>query len=186
MVGLLRHNWWVVALRGLSAIVLALLILAWPSRTLLALMFLFATYTLIDGFLTLVSAFRRGERSRRWSLLVEGLIGIIAGILTLVMPAVSAQFVLVLLALWAITTGVAEIRSAVQLRREIIGESLLALGGITSVLFGLLLLVVGESPVLVVVLLSGYAGIFGLLLLALAFRLKWASRADIRATEGTP
>lgn len=186
MVGLLRHNWWLVALRGLSAIIVALLLLIWPSRILLALLLLFGVYTLIDGLLTLIAAFRtKNEARRRWWLVFEGLMGIIAGILTVVVPDVSAQFVLILLAIWAITTGVAEIRSAIQLRREIVGEWLLGLGGIISVIFGLLLLVVQGSPVLVIVLLSGYALIFGLLLLALAARLKWAAWS-IAAPDNTP
>jgi uncharacterized membrane protein HdeD (DUF308 family) len=187
MVGLLRHNWWLIALRGFSAIVLAALIVLWPSRTLLALILLFGAYTAIDGFLTVVSAVRGGNQARRrLSLLVEGILGIIAGILTFVIPGVSAQFILVLLALWALTTGVSTLRSAVHLRHEITGEWLLALGGIISVLFGVLLLVSGGSPVLVVVLLSGYAGVFGVLLLALAVRLKWAGSRDIPTTDGTP
>ncbi len=186
MLGLLRYNWWLVALRGVSALVLAVLILFWPSRTLLALMFLFGAYTLIDGLLTLGSALRGGNQSRRrWSLLFEGVMDVIAGILTFVIPGISAQFIVVLLALWAITTGVAAIRSAVLLRHEIVGEWFLALGGCISVLFGLLLLVVGGSPGIVVVLLSGYAGIFGVVLLALAVRLKWAGRTSMAATDGT-
>ena len=187
MVGLLRHNWWLVALRGVSALVLAVLLLLWTSRTLLALILVFGAYTLIDGLLTVVSAVRRGSQARRQlSLLVEGLLGIIAGMLTFVVPRFSAQFILVLLAVWAITTGVSAIRSAVHLRHEITGEWLLALGGITSVVFGLLLLVSGGSPVLVVVLLSGYATVFGVVLLALAVRLKWSGGTAIPSTGGTP
>ncbi len=63
---------------------------------------------------------------------------------------------------------------------------MLALGGITSVVFGLLLLVSGGSPVLVVVLLSGYATVFGVVLLALAVRLKWSGSTAIPSTDGTP
>lgn len=187
MVRLLRHNWWLIALRGLSALALAALILVWPSRTLLALILLFGVYTLIDGFLTLVSAFRREKQARRrWSVVAEGLMGIFAGIVTVLVPELSAQFILVLLAIWAITTGVSEIGSAVQLRREIAGEWLLGLGGVTSVVFGLLLLVSGGSPLIVAVLLSGYACVFGVLLLALAVRLRWAGGSSVAATDGTP
>lgn len=187
MVGLLQRSWWVIVLRGISAIVLALLIVLWPSRTLLVLIVLFGIYTLVDGFLTLISAARHKSpgRERRW-LFFEGLMGVIAGILTLVIPGISAQFILILLAIWAITTGVAEIRSAVHLRREIDGEWLLGLGGVSSVLFGLLLLVSGGDPLVVVVLLSGYALIFGVLLLALAVRLRWAARTISSATNPTP
>ena len=186
MVGLLQRSWWVIVLRGISAIVLALLILLWPSRTVLVLIVLFGIYTLVDGFLTLISAARHKSSGRqRWWLLFEGFMGVIAGILTLVIPGISAQFILILLALWAITTGVAEIRNAVHLRREIDGEWLLGLGGVTSVLFGLLLLVSGGEPLIVVVLLSGYALIFGVLLLALAIRLRWAARTSTSAINPT-
>ena len=186
MIGLLGRNWWLVALRGISALVLAVLILVWPSRTLLALILLFGAYTLIDGLLTLVAVFRHGQQARRRSsLVIEGLLGIVAGILTFVIPGVSAQFILVLLSVWAITTGVSEIRSAVHLRHEIVGEWLLAAGGIVSVIFGLLLLVSGGSLVVVVVLLGGYALIFGLLLLALAVRLKLAASTGGAAISGS-
>jgi uncharacterized membrane protein HdeD (DUF308 family) len=186
MLGLLRYNWWLIALRGVSALVLAVLIVGWPSRTLLTMILLFGVYTLVDGLLTLIAGIRGGNQSRRrWSLLLEGIMGVIAGLLTLILPGVSAQFILVLLAVWAISTGVTAIRSAVQLRHEIIGEWLLALGGGISLLFGLVLLVVGSSPVIVVFLLSSYAGVFGLVLLALALRLKWVGRTTMAVTDGT-
>lgn len=187
MVALLTRNWWAVALRGLSALVLGLLVLVWPGPTLFVLVLLFGVYTLVDGLLTLVSVFRNGPgQQHRWSLLFEGVVDIVAGILTFVIPDVSARLVFVLLALWAISTGVAEVSTAIRLRREITGEWVLAVGGITSVLFGLLLLLSAEASLgVVVMLIAAYALTFGGLLLALAFRLKWADSTGTRAPEGT-
>ncbi len=174
MVSLLAQNWWLVALRGLAALLFGLLAFTVPGPTLVAGVYAFGAYTLVDGILTIVSALRgTGGERRWWAMLLEGLLDIAAGILTFVVPAVSAGLILILIAIWAITTGVAEIRTAIRVRREIAGEWLLGLAGALSVLFGLLLfLVSGAGPLVVILLMGTYAVVFGLLLVGLGLRLR--------------
>ena len=187
MLALLARNWWAVALRGISALLVAALLFVWPGRTLLALVLLFGAYTFIDGILTIISVFRPKEgQPHRWPLLAEGLLGLVAGVLTFVIPGVSARLIVILLSMWAISTGVSEISSAIRLRKEMTGEWLLALGGGVSVVFGVLLLLSsGASPATIVVLLAAYALIFGLLLLILAFRIRRAHAGTLTA-ESAP
>jgi uncharacterized membrane protein HdeD (DUF308 family) len=183
MVMTLARNWWILALRGLCAIIFGMLAFVWPAITLGVLVLLYGAYALVDGVLAIVAAVSKREGSDRswWTLLLEGLLGIAAGIVTFVWPGMTALVLLFLIAAWALVTGVFEIIAAIRLRKEIEGELWLALSGIVSVLFGVLLLVrPGAGALTVVWLIGAYALFFGILLVALAFRLKrFKERASV-------
>lgn len=169
----IARNWWAIALRGVIAILFGLAAFFWPGLTLFALVFLFGAYALIDGILSLIAAFRAAEHHTRWwPLLIVGLAGIAAGLLTFFYPGVTAIALLYIIAAWAIITGIFQIIAAFQLRREIANEWLLGLSGLAAVIFGILAMVMPRARALAIVWLIGiYAIIFGLLQLGLAYRL---------------
>jgi uncharacterized membrane protein HdeD (DUF308 family) len=102
-----------------------------------------------------------------------GVLGIAAGIVTFVWPAITAIALLVLIGVWSILHGVLEVVGAIRLRREIRGEGLLILGGILSIAFGaIILLQPGAGALAVVWLIGAYAVVFGLLFIALSLRLR--------------
>jgi uncharacterized membrane protein HdeD (DUF308 family) len=171
---LLARNWWALALRGLAAILFGIAALVVPHIALVVLIALFGAYALVDGIFAIVSAVRAAQRHVRWwPLLVEGLAGIVIGVLTFVWPGLTALVLLYFIASWAIVTGVFEVLAAIRLRREIRGEWLLGLTGVLSVVFGLLLIIFPGAGALTVVWLIGiYALVFGFLLLGLAWRLR--------------
>jgi uncharacterized membrane protein HdeD (DUF308 family) len=185
MVIVLTRNWWALAIRGLLAIVFGILAFALPSATLAALVLLFGAYAIADGVFAIIAAVKASGGARRWWWLVlEGILSIGVGVLTFVMPEITALFLLYLIAFWAILTGVFEIAIAIRLRKEITGEWLMALGGIASVLFGaLLVLFPGAGALAVIWWIGAYAIVFGALLLALAFKLRNWERAF---THGVP
>ncbi|WP_339460264.1 HdeD family acid-resistance protein [Nodularia spumigena] len=178
----LARNWWTVALRGAIAIIFGLAALFWPDITLTALIFIFAAFVLVSGVLLAIAAFRDGlTHTHGWLMLLEGAIGIAVGIMAFIWPGITALVLLYLIAAWAIVTGVLEIIAAIQVRKEIQNEWLLAIAGITSVLFGVLLLVWPLAGALAILWIIGaYAIIFGILLLILAFRLRsWGTERRI-------
>jgi uncharacterized membrane protein HdeD (DUF308 family) len=162
-------KWWAIGLRGVAAILLGIAAFVWPGLTLLVLVILFGAYLLVDGVLALVA----GGMTRSWLFLIEGIASVIAGILTLIWPGITAVVLLVLVAAWAVLTGLLELYGAIRLRRIIRNEWLLILGGAASVLFGVLLIINPRAGLLALTWLVGaYALIFGLLLVALAIRLR--------------
>jgi uncharacterized membrane protein HdeD (DUF308 family) len=169
---ILSRNWWVLLLRGIAAIAFGVLTWFQPGISLASLVLLFGVYSMADGILgTWTAIAGRKERDHWWVLLLEGLVGIGVGLLTLFAPGVTALALLFYIAIWAIATGVLEIVAAIRLRKEIEGEWLLVLGGLASVVFGILLMARPGVGVLAVLwLVAAYAVVFGVLLVILAFK----------------
>ena len=170
----LRANWWALGLRGLAAVFFGLLTFLLPGLTLLLLTLLFGTYCLISGLLTLIAAFRSGKgQPRWWALALEGGASTLAGVFVLGWPGFSSLALLHLVALWAIVSGGLQIVTAIRLRKQITGEWVLMLGGLLSVGFGVLLVLMPIVGALAIAWWIGsYAFVVGILLAILAFRLR--------------
>ena len=174
----LVRNWWLVALRGLAALAFGILTLVYPALSLTLLVLLFGAYAFVDGVFIIFSAIaRRGER--HWvALLVSGILAVGIGVLTFVMPQVTALALVLLMAAWAVVTGLGQIVAGVRLRKLITGEWLLILAGVLSVIFGAMLAVFPGAGALAVALWIGlYAAVLGILLIALAFKLRSRAKA---------
>jgi uncharacterized membrane protein HdeD (DUF308 family) len=168
----LSRNWWIVLLRGLAGICFGIITFIAPAISLAILVLVWGAYALADGILALVTAIRRRGEDRWWLFFVEGLVGIAAGVLTLIWPGLTAIALLYLIAAWAIVTGALEIAAAIRLRKVIANEWLLGLSGIASLGFGILLILFpGAGALTVVIWIGAYALVFGALVVALAFPL---------------
>lgn len=168
----LSRHWWLLALRGLAAIIFGILAFAMPGITLAVLVILFGAYALVDGVLAIITAFRGDAHHRVW-LAIEGVIGVLAGLVAFAAPDFAALVLLYIIAVWAILTGIVEIVVALRLRQAITNELGLIIGGILSVLFGVVLILApGAGALAVIYLLGAYAIFFGISLLALAWRLR--------------
>lgn len=179
----LARNWWALALRGLAAILFGVLAFAWPGITLFVLVLFFGAYMLVDGIFAIVAAVRAaGEEDRWWLLLIQGVLGVLAGLVAFFWPGLTALALLYFIAAWAIVTGIMEIVAAIRLRQEIEGEWALGLSGLLSVIFGILLVVLPAPAGLLslVWLIGAYAVATGVLLLILAFRVRSEASNEAR------
>jgi len=170
----LGRNWgWIVA-RGIAAVIFGVLAFALPGITLAALILLWGAYALADGILAMIAAFKIRDRSKPfWALLVIGILGIVAGILTFLWPGMTAIVLLAFIAAWSLIMGVLQIVAAIRLRKAINNEWLLALSGLLSVIFGGLMLInPGAGAIAVLWVIGAYAIVFGALLIALGFKLR--------------
>ena len=169
MLHTLARNWWAIALRGLVAVLFGLLTFFVPAITLVTFVLLFGFYALLDGLFNFIAFIR--VPVHHWALLIEGVIGIAAGILTFAWPAITAIVLLYVIAFWAIFTGVFEIIAGIRLRKVITNEWMLLAVGVLSLLFGILILVApGVGALAIVLWIGAYACVFGIFLVALAFR----------------
>ena len=169
----LAHTWMAVLLRGLVAILFGVATFVAPGISLAVLVLLFGAYAFVDGVLAIVSAFRRRETDHWGMMLLEGVVGVGAGLVTLFWPGLTALALLYVIAAWALVTGVFEVATAIRLRKVLHDEWLLVLGGLASIGLGVLLMAYPGTGALALVLWIGaYALVFGVLLVGLAFRLR--------------
>ena len=174
MLELLAKNWWTFTLRGIVAILFGIMALTWPGLTLTVLIVMFGAYAIIDGVFAITAAITgAAPRGEWWVLVLWGLLGIGAGIVTFFFPGVTAIVLLYLIGFWAIVRGVMEIVAAIQVRKVIDNEWLLILAGACSVIFGFILLARPGAGAIAVLWLIGLMSIVaGILLIALSVRLK--------------
>ncbi|MDQ3856157.1 MAG: DUF308 domain-containing protein [Chloroflexota bacterium] len=188
MLAMLARNWWVMALRGVFAVIFGVLAIIWPVLTLRVLVLLFGAYALVDGVFAVIAGIARQQRGQRWwPVVLEGIAGIIIGVITFFWPGATALALLYLIAAWELVTGILEIIAAIQLRRIIRGEWVLILSGIASILFGLVLFIFpGAGALSLVWLIGAYTIAFGILLIFLAFRLRgMRDRINTATAPGT-
>lgn len=175
----IARNWWSLVIRGLVGILFGIITFAWPGITFAALVIVFAAYAAADGIFSLVGAVRAAQAHERWGALVFlGVTGIAAGVATVLWPEITAFVLVSLIGAWAIVTGVFEIAAAVRLRRYIRGEWLLALSGIASLVFGVLIMIAPLAGALVIAFWVGaYALVSGVMLVSLGIKLRsWRRR----------
>ena len=176
------RNWWLVVLRGVLAILFGLTAFVWPDITWVVLVFMLGIYTSVDGLVAIGTGLSRAKESPRWwAFFLKGLINIGAAILALIWPQLVGLIMVFVIAGGVVLTGILEIIAAIRLRHEINNEWLLALGGIVSIALGIFLFlrpVAGGIAIIWTV--AAYAVIFGVLLIALGFRLRSQNVPDSR------
>jgi uncharacterized membrane protein HdeD (DUF308 family) len=170
----LARWWWTFILRGVLAIAFGVVAFVSPPATIAALVLLFGAWALVDGVFHIAGAIRDRSRNRSWWLAVlEGVVSIIAGVLALAFPAFAALSVLLIISAWSILTGVVEVVMAIRLREQITGELWLAIAGILSILFGVLLFLFPTTGAVTIVWIIGaFAIAFGISMIALGWRLR--------------
>jgi len=170
----LADGWLLLLFRGIATVLFGILTFANPGVTLMVLVLICCALALVDGILAVLaaSAGMTGSWKTWWSIL-SGVVGIAAGLLTFLWPGLTALALLLYIGVWAILHGVLEIVGAIQLRREINKEWLLAAGGLLSILFGLIVLVAPRNAIVALIfVIGGYAIASGLLLIMFSLRIR--------------
>jgi uncharacterized membrane protein HdeD (DUF308 family) len=177
----LAQAWWVVGLRGILGIIFGLICLLTPGIAVQVFVILFAAYMLVDGVFAIISGIRNARNGERWGLLVlEGVVDLAAGAVAVLWPAITLVALIWVVAVWALVSGALMLGAAFSLNIDH-GRWWLALGGIASIIFGVLLVI---EPLIGAVVLTmwigAYAVVFGGVLLVLAFQLHSKREAQMR------
>jgi uncharacterized membrane protein HdeD (DUF308 family) len=174
MLAFLAKRWWVLLLRGIAAVIFGFLAIAWPGIALYSLVLLFGFYALVDGVSALMLGFRGSKDGGMWwQMILIGLAGIAAGIISFVQPGITAVALVFVIAFWSIVRGVFEIAAAIRLRKIIEHEWLLGLSGALAIAFGVLLFLrPGAGALALVLLIGAFMIALGFVSIMLSFRVK--------------
>jgi len=169
----LTRSWWVFLLFGLVAIAFGVATLAWPGKSILALVLTFGILALADGLVSLFSVFRKDIALPNWLLLLYAAVSIAFGVLAILRPVDMGEALLWLVALWLIVAGFARVVFAILVRKVVNGEWLLALSGLLAIALGVLFLArPGVGLLTIAIWIAVGAIVYGLLQIAVALRLR--------------
>jgi uncharacterized membrane protein HdeD (DUF308 family) len=176
--------WWAFAVRGILGIAFGVVLVLFPGIGLVAVVALFAAWAIIGGVSSLVAAWQARAHRDWWVGLLEGVVGVAAGLVAILAPGLAALGLLFVIATWAVLTGILQLWFAIRMRDQIRGELWLGLSGVVAILFGLLLVLFPGTGILSVLLLAGLLSIaFGAAMVMLGFRLRSIHQQAVRQHE---
>ncbi|HTI16477.1 MAG TPA: HdeD family acid-resistance protein [Trinickia sp.] len=169
---LLRGAWWMLVLRGVVAVLFGVFALVWPGLTLFLLIGMFAAYAIVGGVASIVAAIQqRAHRTDWWVPLLFGLSSVAAGVIMLFVPGLGALVLISIMGATALVTGVFDVIAAMRLKSRGRSAWMMFLIGAVSVIFGGLVLLYPWAGALALVwMVSVYAIISGVFLIALGIR----------------
>ena len=174
MLRILASSWWMLVVRGVLLLLLAILAFVNPGGTAQAFVLYSSILLMIEGVMTAISAFLVQSRDEnRWFVLLEGVLTAVIGFLLFRSSVAVVLGFAFLFGAWMIFSGVMKVALAIQLRKEIEGEFWLGLAGVAGIVFGVIIF---AQPGIGVATLLAIIGIFallaGILLIALGLRLR--------------
>ena len=171
---LMSKIWWAILIRGLAGIAFGVLTFLKPGITLETLVLLFGVFAVVGGAFEIAGAIsQRGKTDDWWVWLLQGLVGVVVGVLTFRSPGITTLALLFFIAIWALATGVLQIIAAIRLRREIKGEGWLIVGGLASIALAIILMTdPGAGALGLVLWIGAMAFLNGVIYTVLAIRLR--------------
>ena len=159
--------------RGILAIAVGIIALAWPQVTVLALVIMFAVYAFIASGLEVVRAFSSGKAGPVLGHLLLGLVDLAAGVVALAWPGPTALVLVLVVGIWAVTAGIVEIAAAFQAGEQAGTRAMFILGGLVTIAFGVVLCARPGLGAITLALLFGiFAIVYGASHIATGIRLR--------------
>jgi uncharacterized membrane protein HdeD (DUF308 family) len=188
MIERLSSHWWLFLIRGILAVALGILMGAFPGAAVFTLAIFFGAYAFVDGIVAIATAIRMNHADYNWLwLLLEGVLGVLVGVITFFFPAFVALWLVFLFGAWAVLTGIFAIVTAIRIRQAIANEILMILFGAISIVAGIAIYVFPLYGVFALAWTIGiYAILAGIFMIGLAFRLRRLHGTGTGTAAGAP
>ncbi len=171
-----RNSWWMLAIRGIIALLFGLAVFIQPTMF-HTFAFLFGIYALVDGIVAAGMALdEHAHNARWWIVFLEGLVGIVFGLLAMF----SSMSLLNVIATWALIMGILELASVFATQGSFAHDWTMVIGGIVSLVLGIVLFFTGTSSMLTLV--GSFAIVFGVMMFARFVQFKSAMDLTPAAT----
>jgi uncharacterized membrane protein HdeD (DUF308 family) len=173
MIEAISSRWWLLLLRGIAAVIVAVIAFVQPGAALIGLVLVLSIYLLIAGAIAFSAAILGVAGDRWWALLLEGILAVVAAALIWSWPVASALAFVFFVAAWMIVSGIFQIAAGIRLRDFINDEWLYILSGVVSIGFGVFVFRLPmQGAVATAFLIGWYFLVFGILQIAVSIRLR--------------
>jgi uncharacterized membrane protein HdeD (DUF308 family) len=165
----LKRMRWALGLNGALAVAFGLAIIIWPNISLYALVLVFGAFSLARGVIGLGAAITTRIRNGRGWLILSSLASIVVGVVVFFWTDMSALALLYVIGAYAIVLGVVAFAGAFRLPLDGTDRAVLALGGVVSVVFGIVMFAKpGAGALVLLALIAAYALVIGIAELTVA------------------
>lgn len=171
---ILSRNKSILITKGIIFVILGILAIALPTITTYSITILVGILFLLAGITQAIWLLKNTDHPSFWFSLITAALAIIIGILILIYPLHGAMFLTLLLGIWFMVHGIVQIAVAIQARGLTTNWGLMLFSGIISIILALIIWSGWPATTLWVIglLLGINLLLFGIALLAFAFRLK--------------
>jgi uncharacterized membrane protein HdeD (DUF308 family) len=167
----LKKMRWALGINGALSIAFGVVVLVWPNPSLYALTIVFGAFTAANGIVGLAAAISGTVRTDRGWFALSSLISLVVGVLVLVWSGngISELALLYVIGAYAVAAGFMGVIGAFWLPLEGGDRALLALSGLVSILFGVVMFAKpGDGALVVLALIAAYALVTGITQLVVA------------------
>jgi uncharacterized membrane protein HdeD (DUF308 family) len=172
---------WALGLNGVLSIAFGVVILIWPGISLYALTILFGAYAAATGVVGLGAVISGTIKEGRGWLVVSSLLGIAVGVIVLLWTDMSALALLYVIGAYAVALGIITIGGAFWLPLDGGDRALLVLGGLASILFGIVMFAKpGDGALVLLALIAAFSLVTGISELVVAIGGKRLVERDIK------
>lgn len=161
---LVEINWKGMVLKGFLAILLGLIMVLLPGPTLIAVTLLIGVFVLLLGIITIVMFLSIKDRRSGMFLLLQGLVGVLFGIVAIIWPNVTALLLILLVGVWCLIEGLFQIYSGLMMTSDTGLRVVLGVSGALSIVIGIIFIVApGEGAIALIWVIGTFAIAYGIL-----------------------
>lgn len=153
-------------MRGIFSVLLGICILVFPWAVSVTFAVIIGIAAIIYGLYAFIASFNiRKKHKDWWMIMVEGILGVLLGIMIIVWPFAAIFITAILVACWMMVIGLMTIFQAIELRKEIEGEGWYIVSGILAFLTGILMISLPAAGAGILIYLLGiFAIAYGIIL----------------------
>ena len=170
----MKKYWWSIVVRGIAAVLFAILAIFWTKFTLELLLTVFGVFILVDGIVSIFGGINAAkEHHEYWLYVLRGIVGILLGMITIFWPGITGLFLAYIIAIWAILIGFMEIWISSKFTHEVDGKWIMTTSGVLSIIIGIIILIFPSTSLITITWIIGlFALIFGVGAITFGFQVK--------------
>ncbi|MBL7139142.1 MAG: DUF308 domain-containing protein [Bacteroidales bacterium] len=169
-----KKNWWFLIINGIIAILFGIFLLFFDKDQIQVFMIYIGIAILIIGAFLLFAAIRNIRKNKHAGMLLfESILTLVIGLIMVLFPSFSLKFFLIIIGVWAIILGIAQLAILINIKEKMANKNILLFNGLLTIVLGVLLFI---DPIttagIVLKILGAFAIIFGILMIYFGFVLK--------------
>jgi uncharacterized membrane protein HdeD (DUF308 family) len=167
-------NWWLLAINGIIAILIGILLIFFSKDILETLVKIVGFVVLAGGIILLIASIYYLKKDKSVAMMmIEAVLSITIGMIILLFPQGTLKWFLILVGVWAIIVGIFQLVILVNIRKTLFNKNLILLNGLLTIALGVFMMLYPVEFASAVAKILGIASaLFGIIMIYLGFSVR--------------